>query len=122
MSGLGHRTPLLAGAAIRVFNRLMRGNVVLGLALAALAALTACEKGGPATEPADARHAGGACVTDADCRLVDDYCTGCDCRALGRTDPDPTCSGPGVQCLVAPCASKKPACQAGQCAAASVSP
>ena len=37
----------------------------------------------------------GACGTDSDCRLFDDYCTGCDCRALGKSDPNPTCSRPG---------------------------
>jgi hypothetical protein len=58
---------------------------------------------------------GGACRIDADCRLFDDYCTGCDCRALARTDPDPRCSGPGVRCLVQPCANKVAACEAGRC-------
>ena len=101
----------------------MRWNVVLGLALAAFTPLAACEKGGPASGPADARQTvGAACVTDADCRLVDDTCTGCDCRALAATAADPKCSGAGVQCLVEPCAGKKPACQAGQCASEPVSP
>jgi hypothetical protein len=59
----------------------------------------------------------GSCTTDADCRLVDDYCTGCDCRALATGQPDPICGGPGVQCIAQPCANKAPACQSGRCVA-----
>ncbi len=59
---------------------------------------------------------GAACKVDADCRLVDDYCTGCDCRALSKTDPDPVCAGPGVRCLAQPCMGKTAQCQAGKCA------
>jgi hypothetical protein len=49
---------------------------------------------------------------------VDDYCTGCDCRALGPGGALATCTGPGVRCLVAPCASKVARCLEGQCVAA----
>lgn len=58
---------------------------------------------------------GGACQLDQDCRLFDDMCTGCDCRALAQGDPNPTCPTQGVQCLVQPCAGKRAACEAGQC-------
>ena len=71
--------------------------------------------GGKMTKP-DAGSTG-ACRADSDCRLVDDYCTGCDCRALAKTDPDPTCSGPGVRCLVQPCLRKTASCVAGKCVA-----
>jgi hypothetical protein len=52
----------------------------------------------------------GGCTSDADCRLFDDYCTGCDCRALFTTEPDPVCAGPGVRCFAEPCAGKTTAC------------
>ena len=58
-----------------------------------------------------------ACQKDDDCRLFSDYCTGCDCRALGKTDKDPTCAGPGVRCLVDPCGNRMAICQAGKCTA-----
>lgn len=61
-------------------------------------------------EPAPAR-----CASDADCRTFSDYCTGCDCRALSRGQPDPKCSGPGVQCFVDPCQGKKAVCRQGRC-------
>ncbi|HXI57038.1 MAG TPA: hypothetical protein VNO55_13315 [Polyangia bacterium] len=61
---------------------------------------------------------GGACRVDADCRMFDDYCTGCNCRALAKGDPDPTCSGPGVRCLVQPCLRKTVACVGGRCVVA----
>lgn len=57
----------------------------------------------------------GACKTSSDCRLFDDYCTGCDCRALGKADRDPSCSGPGVRCLVAPCQGQRAVCVDGRC-------
>lgn len=60
---------------------------------------------------------GGTCKVDGDCRLFDDYCTGCDCRALNKTDADPKCSGPEVRCLVQPCANKTAVCEAGKCVA-----
>ena len=55
------------------------------------------------------------CSTDADCTLVDDYCTGCDCRALGTGQRLGKCSGPGVRCLVEPCAGHTAACVSGAC-------
>jgi len=59
----------------------------------------------------------GACMTDADCRVEADYCTGCDCRALARGESVPPCSGPGVRCLRDPCSDKKAACVNGACVA-----
>jgi hypothetical protein len=64
----------------------------------------------------DAGIGGGPCATDSDCRLYDDYCTGCDCRSLAKSDPEPKCAGPGVRCLVQPCGTKVAACVAGRCA------
>ena len=63
----------------------------------------------------DGGAGGGACQTDSDCRLFDDYCTGCDCRSLAKGEPDPKCSGPGVRCFAQPCARKTAACEAGHC-------
>lgn len=57
----------------------------------------------------------GACKTNGDCRLFDDYCTGCNCRVLGIGEPDPVCSGKGVQCLVAPCGNAVAVCDQGHC-------
>jgi len=58
----------------------------------------------------------GSCAGDDDCRVFSDYCTGCDCRALSNEDPDPVCSGPGVECFVDPCRGKTAQCVNGQCA------
>jgi hypothetical protein len=58
---------------------------------------------------------GAACSKDADCRTFADYCTGCDCRVLGKQEKDPTCSGPGVRCLADPCRDRAAACQDGHC-------
>src|SRR4051812_1627392 len=57
------------------------------------------------------------CQADADCRLFSDYCTGCDCRALGPNDADPVCEGPGVRCFADPCQGKTAACVNGACVA-----
>lgn len=56
-----------------------------------------------------------SCSTDADCRLFSDYCTGCDCRALGTHERDPVCNGPGVRCFADPCMSSTAACVNGSC-------
>jgi hypothetical protein len=58
------------------------------------------------------------CSSAADCRLFDDYCGGCNCRALLQSAPDPTCSGTTSSCLIAPCAvnpNYHPVCTNGQC-------
>jgi hypothetical protein len=60
----------------------------------------------------------GGCKQDTDCRTFSDYCTGCDCRALLKSDKDPTCSGPGVRCIADPCRDKRAVCKNGQCALA----
>ena len=56
------------------------------------------------------------CVTDADCRLEDNYCGGCSCLPLSTNEQGPTCTNP-VNCFASPCAvsSKKAACVNGQC-------
>ena len=55
------------------------------------------------------------CRRDADCRTFSDLCTGCDCRALANSEPDPVCPGPGVQCLIDPCFNQAAVCARGQC-------
>ena len=66
-------------------------------------------------ESADAAGGATACRQDGDCRLFSDYCTGCDCRALLKSDRDPVCTGPGVRCFADPCRDKTAACQKGAC-------
>jgi hypothetical protein len=65
----------------------------------------------------------GGCTTDADCRTFSDYCTGCDCRALSSTEPDPICDGPGVRCFADPCGSQTATCDVstGACVLSSTS-
>jgi hypothetical protein len=73
------------------------------------APMNPCMPGGGNMDP------GAACSKDADCRTFSDYCTGCDCRVLGKQEKDPTCSGPGVRCLADPCRDRAAACQDGHC-------
>ena len=58
-----------------------------------------------------------ACQSDADCRMQADYCTGCDCEALGPGENVRGCAGSAVSCLVDPCAGKSVLCVRGQCLA-----
>lgn len=51
----------------------------------------------------------GACNTDADCKLSDNYCGGCACDALGPGQTPTTCSNP-VNCFVQPCMNKVAKC------------
>jgi hypothetical protein len=62
-------------------------------------------------------NGGGSCDADADCRLVDDYCQGCNCVALGPGEGVPPCSEPPVQCLRQPCEGLAAVCQDGRCVA-----
>jgi hypothetical protein len=57
-----------------------------------------------------------ACSADADCRLVDDYCEGCNCRALARGAELARCTGRGVACFAAPCLAQRAVCRNGACA------
>jgi hypothetical protein len=78
---------------------------------------SADSSGGPSA-PFDIHKANaGSCVCsqDADCRTFSDYCTGCDCRALGKHDPDPVCNGPGWNCAVDPCSQTIAVCRDGTC-------
>ena len=59
----------------------------------------------------------GTCHSDADCRLEDDYCTGCDCRALATHQSLSSCAGPGVRCLREPCGGLTARCEASRCVA-----
>jgi hypothetical protein len=67
-----------------------------------------CKPAGPAA---------GACSRDADCKLKANYCTGCDCMALGPGEDLQPCSGPGVRCLADPCGMKTAACENRRCVA-----
>jgi hypothetical protein len=60
----------------------------------------------------------GGCTTDADCHLERDYCTGCDCRAIGPKETIKVCSEAGVQCFADACLQKTAVCTAGKCAVA----
>jgi hypothetical protein len=61
-------------------------------------------------------HGPSSCRTADDCRLFADYCTGCDCRALGSHEADPSCQSPsGIRCLADPCATYTVACISGSC-------
>lgn len=62
----------------------------------------------------------GGCTTNDDCRLFDDYCTGCDCRALAKSDPNPVCNGPAVMCYRQPCGLRVALCQSGRCVTVNV--
>ena len=62
-----------------------------------------------------AAPAPGNCTVDADCSATADYCTGCDCRALGTGQSLPACSGPGVRCFADPCMGKVAACVNNTC-------
>lgn len=57
------------------------------------------------------------CETDSDCRLVDNYCGGCNCLALGQGQSAPKCNGDEVACLIAPCRGMEAFCEDGRCVA-----
>jgi hypothetical protein len=59
----------------------------------------------------------GWCASDADCRLEDDYCTGCDCRALATSESLPVCASSGVKCTREPCGGHTAKCVANVCTA-----
>jgi len=59
------------------------------------------------------------CETDSDCKLVDSYCGGCNCLALGQGQSAPKCPGDEVACLVAPCRGMQAFCEDGRCVAES---
>jgi hypothetical protein len=59
---------------------------------------------------------GSECKSDADCRLVDDYCGGCNCLSLAPGESPPKCTDP-VNCFVQPCMNKTAACVSGNCVA-----
>jgi hypothetical protein len=56
------------------------------------------------------------CVSAADCKLVDDYCGGCNCLPLATWAMPPSCTTP-VSCFVAPCFNKTVSCVNNQCVA-----
>jgi hypothetical protein len=89
----------------------------------ALSLLFGCPKDPPTPPPEPPPTPPAAeCKSDADCRLFSDYCTGCDCRALGPSEPDPTCTGRPVNCIADPCMRRKAECRSGSCELGAVSP
>ena len=62
---------------------------------------------------------GAACNGDEDCRLEANYCSGCECIALGDGESLPKCPTIPVECLVDPCRQMEAQCQAGRCVAVS---
>ena len=68
--------------------------------------------------PRSPRPVAQTCSSDADCKATDDYCGGCDCRALAKDSSLPACGGNTVSCFMAPCRDKRPVCQNGSCALA----
>ena len=83
---------------------------------------TATASSGGVANAADGGGSQGAtgnvqCSGDADCRLFDDYCGGCTCRALPKNVSDPVCNGTPFSCFVEPCLSNRATCVAGQCMA-----
>jgi hypothetical protein len=84
---------------------------------ALLCVLAACASGAGQRKD-DAAPAAAACATDADCRVVSDYCEGCACRALASSEADPTCKGTLVQCFVDPCQGQRAVCKSGACVTA----
>jgi hypothetical protein len=57
------------------------------------------------------------CTTASDCRLVADYCNGCNCLSLGTGEQTPACSGQIAMCFLDPCSTKSAACVSGHCVA-----
>lgn len=59
------------------------------------------------------------CSTDADCRLVPDYCAECACVSLPGQQKMPECQGVEVTCILNPCADHVAMCVNGRCSAES---
>src|SRR5258706_11152511 len=108
----------------------MHARLLLALAAAALIVNGCASRDGQSAAEADAQesalaiplppaaNAPAACTTDSDCRLFDDYCGGCNCRAVGATQAIPSCKGKtSVACFVAPCRELSPVCLEGTCTA-----
>ncbi len=57
------------------------------------------------------------CRGPSDCRLYSSYCTTapCVCFPLSVRDPDPTCTGGSVTCIIDPCVRNTADCVAGVC-------
>lgn len=65
----------------------------------------------------------GACVSDSDCQLYDNYCGGCACDALGHNQRPVTCSNP-VACFRQPCGGLTARCDTAshRCQAVTAAP
>jgi hypothetical protein len=66
---------------------------------------------------ADFASSPSGCQVRTDCRLFSSYCRSapCQCLAVGRADPDPSCDTGTQTCLVDPCLNKSADCQGGVC-------
>ena len=58
------------------------------------------------------------CSGASDCKLYSSYCStaACQCIPLGKNEPNPTCGGGTVTCLVDPCLGKTAVCNGAKCA------
>ncbi len=54
------------------------------------------------------------CNVAADCKLVDNYCGGCECLPLATWATPPSCTDP-VSCFAQPCGGKTVACESNHC-------
>lgn len=73
--------------------------------------------GEPAPSPVASGEAptSGRCSRDEDCKLHSFYCESCQCLALAKEQPEPTCRGRAVNCLLDPCQHRRAACDHGKC-------
>lgn len=85
--------------------------------------LAGCLAAAPETEDPEAQAEaaplalGPVCSDDADCRVVPEYCSDCSCVALGSWQPEPTCLGEPLTCVLDPCAGNIARCVQGHCVA-----
>lgn len=60
-----------------------------------------------------------SCHAHTDCRVVADYCAGCDCLALHQQESLAACQREPVTCLVNPCEQEVARCVHGKCVTSS---
>lgn len=59
---------------------------------------------------------GGSCQSTEDCEEYGDYCGGCRCFALAKSDPRPACTEKMVMCIAEPCHNRTVTCKNSKCA------
>jgi hypothetical protein len=72
----------------------------------------------PTQDAASSDTAGAACNVDGDCRTFENTCGTCSCKALGKTEPDPTCSKQSVSCFAPSCTDSIALCRNKRCVVA----